>query len=253
MQSLPFVLRSSSFIFRTRIMTWNVKQIFAAIPPNTSDILANIELLQKLLLACLCLCVSYPCLHLILNTCAGPYKALPLERKNIIIQHIVEAVFFTLSLPIITYFFLCLNFKEFDSIDAAMAVMRNCMVLMLTFVVMYMIEIAMRFHKLNPLVILHHMVSIVYSLSILVFPTTAFVKTGVILVYFAWFEVLTFYGLIMNRLCPMHKATPRVIFSGMVLFGSTRIIQLVWFLVIFIGSWKVVCVVASDCSMLYDD
>jgi hypothetical protein len=36
----------------------------------------------------------------------------------------------------------------------------------------------------------------------------------------------------------MHKATPQVIFSGIVLFGSTRIIQLVWFLVIFIGSWK---------------
>jgi hypothetical protein len=219
-------------------MTWNVKQIFAAMPPNTVDSMVNVELLHKLLLAFLCLCVSYPCLHLILDRCVGPYKVLPLDRKNIVIQHVVEAAFFTLTLPLITYFFLCFNFKQFDSIDAALAMMRDLSVLMYAFIFMYMIEIAMRFHTLNPLVLFHHLVTIGYTLTLLVFPTTAFLKAGVILVYFAWFEVLTFYGLIMNRFCPMHKATPRVIFSGIVLFGSTRIIQLAWFFVTFIGSWE---------------
>lgn len=219
-------------------MPWNVKQISAGVPPNTPDILANLEILQKLLLSFLCLCLSYPCLHLILNRCVGPYKALSLDRKNIVIQHVVEAAFFTSSLPVITYLFLCFNFKEFDSIDDIMGIMRDFTVLMYTFTFMYMIEIAMRFHTLNPLVLFHHLVTIVYGLSLLTFPTTAFMKGGSILVYFSWFEFLTFYGLIMNRLYPMHKATPRVIFSGIILFGSTRIIQVAWFLVTFISSWE---------------
>ncbi len=219
-------------------MTWNAKQIFATIPPDTFDILVNVEILQKIFLSFLCLCLSYPCLHLVLNRYVGPYKELPLDRKNVVIQHVVEATFFTLTLPLITYFFLCFNFKEFDSIDAAIAIMRDLTVLIYAFVCMYMIEIAMRFHTLNPLVLFHHLVTIGFSLILMVFPTTAFLKAGAILVYFSWFEILTFYGLIMNRFCPMHKATPLVIFSGMVLFGSTRIIQLTWFLVIFIGSWE---------------
>lgn len=219
-------------------MTWNVKQIFAAIPPNALDMAVNVELLRKFILSSLSLYVSYPVVHLILNRCVGPYEALPLDRKNIVIQHVVEAAFFTLTLPLSTYFFLCFNFKEFDSIDAAIAATRNLAIILLTFIFMYMIEIALRFHRLNPLVLFHHMVTIVYGMSPLVFPTTAFLKTCAILTYFSWFEVLTFYGLIMNRFCPMHKATPRVMFSGIVLFGSTRIIQVVWFLVTFIGSWE---------------
>ena len=109
---------------------------------------------------------------------------------------------------------------------------------MFTFTSMYMIEIASRYNNTNPLVLVHHIVATIDALFVVFFPTIVMFKTSAVLVYFICFESLTFIGLVMHRLCPQSKATPRVMVAGMVCFGATRPVQLVWVFAAIFGSWN---------------
>ena len=76
------------------------------------------------------------------------------------------------------------------------------------------------------------------SCSRVFFPTIVMFKASSVLVYFICFESRTFIGLVIYRLCPQSKTTPRVMVAGMVCFGATRPVQLVWVFAAIFGSWN---------------
>ena len=116
--------------------------------------------------------------------------------------------------------------------------MSTWVVLCMIFIVMYLYEMASRFQTLRPMLVLHHLLVFSDGFLMIVFPTTTIFKTGVILVYSICFEALTFIGLFMYRMAPLNKFTPKIIFSGLVVFGVTRPIQVLWIFAAAFGSWN---------------
>lgn len=185
--------------------------------------------------------LSYPILHKMLVKYFPIYRNLPQEKQTTVLQHCFEALFFTVTLPFFTFHFLSYNFGVFESMeDISKSIIHTKLLslMMLALIIIYLIEISMRFQDLNLLVLFHHLVSIGAGMSVLYFPTAAFLKAAIIFVYFTWFEVILFYGLAMNRLYPNHKVTPRLLMIGIYLFGFTRVVQVVWFIATFVGSWQ---------------
>jgi hypothetical protein len=59
-----------------------------------------------------------------------------------------------------------------------------------------------------------------------------------VLVYMICYEAVSFWGLLMYRLYPNHKWTPRVILSGIYIVGLSRPVQVVWILASLISTWE---------------
>ena len=131
-----------------------------------------------------------------------------------------------------------LNFQVQDNLEDLIADLCTVSTLMISIMFIYMIELASRYLDPRPLIIFHHLVTIGDGLLIFLFPTSVMMKTGVILVYFICFEFLTFAGLVMYRLFPLSRATPKVIIAGMVCFGITRPVQLLWIIGVVFWSWN---------------
>jgi len=132
---------------------------------------------------------------------------------------------------------LSVNFQE-QELDQFISKIRSVAILTFTFTSIYMMEIGSRYNSTNPLALVHHVVSIIDGLFVVFFPTIVMVKTASVLEYFIWFESLTFNGLVMYRLCPQSNVTPRVMVAGMICFGATRPVQLVWVFASIFGSWN---------------
>ncbi len=224
-------------------MAWTREQLFADISKEQIEFIVNIAFVRNLLLGLLALSLSYPIVHNILNRYSTGYQELNHAVQNTLLQHAVEALFFTLIYPGFTYLLLSFSFEEpFDEngVITAGAVDRYGVLFVLCVLIgaMYMVEIVLRYRKMNPLVLFHHMCTISMFIICTIFPTAAVYKVSILLVYFASYEILTFYGLVMKVLFPLHSATPRMMVAGMILFGITRPVQLAWILVVLIGSWK---------------
>jgi hypothetical protein len=70
------------------------------------------------------------------------------------------------------------------------------------------------------------------------------------LVYFITYEAVTFVGLIMYRLCPANRATRPIIVAGMLIFGLSRPVQIVWILTSLAVSWEHLVVWHAECQII---
>ena len=131
-----------------------------------------------------------------------------------------------------------INFQVQDNLEDFLADLRPNITLLSSITFIYMIELASRYQDPRPLIICHHLVTVGDGLLVLFFPTSVMLKTGVILVYFVCFEFLTFAGLVVYRPFPLHRATPNVIIAGMVCFGITHPLQLLWIFGAVFWSWN---------------
>ena len=131
------------------------------------------------------------------------------------------------------------NFQVHDEeeIDVVMSNIRSILCLGTGFMVMYMMELASRYEDPRPIVLFHHLLSCLDGFLIFLFPTDVMIKTGAVLVYFICFEALTFAGLFMHRIFPNSKTTPKVVVAGMVIFGATRPLQILWVGTAVFSSW----------------
>ncbi len=228
-------------------MTWTTEQLFADISSDDVDFF-NVAFARNATLCLLVLSLTYPTVHYILARFSTEYQHLKPAVQNTVLQHTVEALFFTISLPSTTYLFLSASFEEPYNYDEnggtltfrleAIGKFRALLTFMMMLTIMYCSELMLRYRKLNPLVLFHHMCTIMLALGCMIFPTAAFLKVNAALIYFANYEVLTFYGLVMKALLPFHRATPRMMMAGMLLFGVTRPVQLAWILIMLVGSWE---------------
>jgi len=75
------------------------------------------------------------------------------------------------------------------------------------------------------------------GILVVLFPTTVILKTCSVLVYMICFEAMTFAGLFMYRMAPHNPYTPKVIASGLIIFGVTRPIQVIWVFAGAFGAW----------------
>ena len=193
--------------------------------------IANLTFVQSLYLITLLLSVTYPLVHKLLLKYFEKYNDIkPASKQTVVLHHAVEALVLSIAFPFFTYYMVKVNFQvhEKEEIDVVMSSIRSIICLSTGFMVMYMMELASRYEDPRPIILFHHLLSCLDGFLVAVFPTDVMVKTAGILVYFICFEALTFVGLFMYRILPNSKATPKVIFAGMVIFGATRPLQLLW-------------------------
>ena len=201
------------------------------------SIFANLTFVRMLYLTAMVLSVTYPIVHTVLLKSFKRYQEIKTPGKQVVVlHHAVEALVLTLSLPFFTYYMIRANF-QIHELDEVISSFRSIAALLGTFMMMYMMEIAARYDGPRPVIIFHHLLACTDGLMVLLFPTTVMLKTASILVYFICFEAFTFAGLFMYRIFPNSKVTQKMIFAGMVMFGSTRPIQVLWIGAAVFGSW----------------
>ena len=221
---------------------WSIDQlIYGTIPPEVLLQVFDVTLIRNVYLSMLIITLSYPLVHKALTFYfKTSYKDMitSAPKQLVVLHHSVEALLLAIMLPIFSYKVVPLNFQVQDNLEDFIADLRTVGTLMISIMFIYMTELASRYLDPRPLIIFHHLVTIGDGLLIFFFPTSMMVKTGVILVYFICFEFLTFAGLVMYRLFPLNKATPKVIIAGMVCFGITRPVQLLWIFGAVLWSWN---------------
>jgi hypothetical protein len=96
----------------------------------------------------------------------------------------------------------------------------------------------------------HHLCAYLGSIFPAFALSTANLKASSLLVYFITYEAVTFVGLIMYRLCPANRATRPIIVAGMLIFGLSRPVQIVWILTSLAVSWEHLVVWHAACQII---
>ena len=159
-------------------------------------------------------------------------------KKVIVLHRSVQAVLFSLAFPIFTYYMIRVNFRVHEDL----AELKSELIILLSLCVMILmtwsIELALKFESPRPTFIFHHVLGYLDFFLLFLFPSTVMMKTVIVLGYFVCFEALMFVGVFMYRVFPNSKLTPHVILAGMVSFGASRPIQVLWICGAIFGSWN---------------
>ena len=141
------------------------------------------------------LCIACPLMYrILLKGFQTNRKLQPASKKVVVLHHALDCVILSLSFPVFTYHMIRMNFQVLEDV----AEVRSSLVVLVSFGVifpnMYMFELAARFEDPRPLLTFYHLLTYLNGLGCFFFPTTAMLKTCIILVYFICFEALTFAG-----------------------------------------------------------
>jgi hypothetical protein len=212
--------------------------LYATLPAKVCEsVIADLDLIRCIYLLILLLSVTYPLVHKLLLKSFEKYNEIkPPNKQIVVLHHAVEALVLSIAFPFFTYYMVRVNFQVHE-LDVVESDYRSIATFCIGFMAMYMMELASRYEEPRPIVLFHHLLACLDCFLIILSPTTVMLKTGTILVYFICFEALTFVGLFMYRIFPNSKTTPKVILAGMVIFGVTRPLQLLWVGAAIFGSW----------------
>ena len=199
----------------------------------------DINLFRFFLITPLALALAYPIMHKLLLKMSTRYTEIKIAKKQIVVaHHAIQALVLSILLPIFTYYVVQVNFVEVESIEDALSNINAGAKCSLFIMMMYMFELSTRFEELRPIVVFHHVLAYSVGILLCLFPSSIMVKSSFLLVYFIVFEAPIFMGLYMYRIFPNSPLTPKIIFIGMVMFGITRPLQVLWVGAAIFGSWN---------------
>jgi hypothetical protein len=214
--------------------------LYATLPKEVFETyVINHSLMQFSYLVLLIFSTIYSITHKILQKYSVQYNALENRSKQIVVvHHAVEGLILSCVFPFFSYYMIRSNFQIHEELDEVLKLLRSVAKCMLIIIFMYFFELASRFDEPRPIVVFHHLLASLDGFLAILFPTSIMYKTSSILVYFICFEALTFVGLFMYRIFPESAMTSKVIFAGMVSFGITRPLQVLWVGAAVFGSWN---------------
>lgn len=219
-------------------MAWSVENIDGHLPGYMWESFATYHVAAGILVGTLFLALSYPVFHQVYLRKSARYRdQLTRDQQIVVIHHSVQALTLSLLFVPFTYVVLSVNFEE-QNVETLGKKFTALATFMSVIIVMYLIEIASRFVNLRALVVAHHLCAYMNGIVTAYFLDTANVKSASLLVYFITYEAATFMGLVMYRLVPDHKWTRPMIVTGMVTFGLSRPIQLIWIIAGLIEIWS---------------
>mmetsp|Transcript_19587 Transcript_19587/g.42542 ORF Transcript_19587/g.42542 Transcript_19587/m.42542 type:complete len:388 (+) Transcript_19587:177-1340(+) len=209
------------------------------------SVLEDIDFFRIVFVIFIILSLVYPIAHRILKRFVKNYDAIDSSAKRmVVLHHAVEAVILTVATPLFTYYMVKASLTIHDNDEDPISILadikldvRNIFLLCMLFITLYMYELSSRYESPRVVLIIHHLMAILDGFLVITFPTSIMLKTCSVLVYSICFEAATFAGLFMYRMYPLNKWTPRMIMSGIVIFGVTRPIQLLWVGAAAFGSW----------------
>ena len=206
---------------------------------ESSILTGDLRTVQLIYLSIMIMAIAYPIVHKVLLRFSQQYSEMNRAGKQITtLHHTVEALILSILTPFFSYFMIRVNFQVHNDPDVLLSDMRYIINFMFCIMTMYSMELASRFQSPRPIIVFHHIFAWFDGFMVLLFPTSVMVKTASVLVYFICFEALTFVGLLMYRIFPDSKYTPNVVLAGMVCFGITRPLQVLWVGAAALGSWS---------------
>ena len=206
---------------------------------ESSILTGDLRTVQLIYLSIMIMAIAYPIVHKVLLRFSQRYSEMNRAGKQITtLHHTVEALILSILTPFFSYFMIRVNFQVHNDPDVLLSDMRYIINFMIGIMTMYSMELASRFQSPRPIIVFHHIFAWFDGFMVLLFPTSVMVKTASVLVYFICFEALTFVGLLMYRIFPDSKYTPNVVLAGMVCFGITRPLQVLWVGAAALGSWS---------------
>ena len=235
--------RNYSFLTKThfgllfRIMTWSIHHLSLHLPTEVWKNCFDISIASYCLLAITLVALSYSVIHQVLTKYSESYRQLKDNQQLIAVQHALQFLMLTILIVPFTYLTLSLNFEQ-SNFEVFKKKIKDVTILCITIILMYVIEIALRYRDIRPLVLVHHLCAIANTIFPFLCPTTANIKAALLLTYFITYEFMLFAGLLMYRLYPLHKVTSYVISSGIIIFGMSRVLQLLWIFASLIASWQ---------------
>jgi len=218
-------------------MSWSISTLDSNLSQATWESFVNHYVAAWMMVGTLVICLSYALIHNIYQRYNETYrKILDEAQQLVVVQHTIEAMVLTLLFAPASYLVLSINFEE-QSLEEFGNKVTALGSVMFVIVIMYLVELASRFQNLRTLVVVHHLCAFFDSIFPAFFLTTANLKASSLLVYFITFEAITFIGLIMYRLCPTNPWTRPTIMTGMIIFGASRPLQLLWIMASLAAAW----------------
>ena len=210
------------------------------LPAKASEsIFTDLRTVQLVYLSIMILAIAYPGVHKVLLRFSQQYSDMKRADKQITtLHHAVEALILSIAMPFFSYYMIRVNFQVHNDPEVLLSDMRYIANFMFCITIMYLLELASRFQNPRPIIVFHHTFACFAGFMVLLFPTSVMVKTASVLVYFICFEALTFVGFFMYRIFPNSKYTPKVVLAGMICFGITRPLQVLWVGAAAFGSWS---------------
>mmetsp|Transcript_120 Transcript_120/g.144 ORF Transcript_120/g.144 Transcript_120/m.144 type:complete len:296 (+) Transcript_120:142-1029(+) len=219
-------------------MVWTVDQFDAHLTQMAWESFVNHYVAAGMMLGVLAIALSYTVVHRVLNAKSKIYRDdLTNDQQLVVVHHSIEAIFLSLFFVPLTYVILSLNFEK-QSLEELANKVAALGVMMFVIIIMYMMELASRFQNQRSLVVAHHLCAYLDAIFPAFALSTANIKASSLLVYFITYEAITFVGLVMYRLCPENRATRPIIAAGMIVFGLSRPLQIVWILSSLAVSWE---------------
>lgn len=214
--------------------------LYASLPEEVyKSVIGDIDIVRGMYIMLLVLPLIYILIHKVLLKFNTRYRGLSntSSKQIVVLHHAVEALVLSMFLPINSFSIIKANF-QIHTLHENMTNFRIVAILFIGISIMYAIEIASRLNNIRPMLFFHHVITFLDSTLVCLFPSSVMFKSASVLAYFICFEYLTFVGLFMYRIFPLSKITPKVIFLGIVLFGATRPLQLLWVGAAIFGSWN---------------
>lgn len=219
---------------------WSLEPLLHGHLPTDAllEVGSDIGIIRFCLAAILALSLLFPFTHQLLLKVCKEYRAMKTSKKQIVVvHHALEAVILSVVLPFFTYYMLKVNFKEMDLSEFTSSV-RGIIKCAFCVLMLYPFELVSRFEEPRPLVIFHHVLSFSDFLLSIILMSSVTVKAAMILGFLICFEAPIFMGLFMYRMFPKSRYTSKVMFLGMLSFGLTRPIQVIWIGAAVFGSWN---------------
>ena len=223
----------------TSSIVWSLDPLLYTTLPQSLiiDVISTVAFSRSVYASLIGFSILYPTMHTILIKTFKKYRGIESSAKKIVIlHHFMEFLFLSAIFPVFTYYVIRMFFQIHD-IEAMRSNLISLFQLSMSMMTMYCFELATRFENPRPMIVFHHLLATLDGFLVLLFPSTTFMKTGAILVYFICFEAIVFLGLFMYRVFPQSMITPRVIHFGMILFACSRPLQLLLIIAIIKCSW----------------
>lgn len=217
--------------------TWSWRWFTFTLPDSFFENAVTGDAVGGVLLGLLLVALSYGPLHRLWTKRSVTYKLLHPEQQVVVIQHSIQALFLAILFAPITWSMLSTNFQV--PLTERFAKSRFSFIgsYMVWIIGVYIMELAARYRSVRWLVVVHHLCATADALLPLFALSGTNARCASVLTYFISWEAPVFTGLVMYRLFPLNKWTPRVIRFGMMVFGLSRPVQLAWIIMIVASLW----------------
>lgn len=188
----------------------------------------NLRLIGYVLGAALLMCGLYKLIIKSFTRYSVTYGRLEHGKQKTLVQHVFNAVVLLLCLPPLTYINVSLQFQANKSEEETLMAIRWNIILMIVVMLTFIFDFIYRDFRMRWFLAMHHILALSNGMFTAFFMSHSNFKASSLLVYFATYEGLSYFALVMYRIYNDKAFAGSSLIAGVAIVGITRIIQVTW-------------------------